>query len=306
MNIHVLLICIVIFIILLLLNLIINKFCFTIIKKKVNSANFSDYQNKSIYKTSLIPNVIYTYWNHTTIPKFVQKCINSWKRHNPSYKIIIINQDNIKDYIPIDVLKLKHAKTHQKIADFIRMIILKNHGGIWLDASLYLNIPLDWIHWYQITNQSEYVGYKIRSCGVRHKRNNKIPIVENWFMACVPNSKFISDWCVKFLEINNYEKVKDYVKHIKSSTDISGIDGPVYLSMHISCLYILQNSNYNYKISLLQAKTGPYLYLNSMNWQNLFLVPFLKYYKGKESPIIKYCGGQRNSIIKNKLEYLFD
>ena len=93
---------------------------------------------------------------------------------------------------PKEVLKLKHAKSHQKIADFIRMIILKNHGGIWLDASLYLNIPLDWIHWYQITNQSEYVGYKIRSCGVRHKRNNKIPIVENWFMACVPNSKFIS------------------------------------------------------------------------------------------------------------------
>jgi hypothetical protein len=39
--------------------------------------------------------------------------------------------------------------------------MLSMYGGIWLDASILLNKPLDWIHAYQVAEKSEYVGYKI-------------------------------------------------------------------------------------------------------------------------------------------------
>ena len=47
-----------------------------------------------------IPKIIWTYWHAKELPEFVELCINSWKKHNPSWQINILNDDNLNDYIP--------------------------------------------------------------------------------------------------------------------------------------------------------------------------------------------------------------
>ena len=270
----------------------------------IKNTTFDEYTKYPLVTQSKIPNIIYTYWHDNNLPKFIKICINSWKIHNPSYNIIILNKDNINNYIPFDIYKLKFAKTHQQIADFIRIYILSTYGGIWLDSTIYLNKSLDWVHSYQVNENSEFVGFKINSAGSYNGPSPK-PIVENWFLSCIKNSYFMKDWTDMFFSINNYNSIDEYITFIKTKTDLKNIDSPDYLTMHIACQYILQNPKHDYKLSLLQAEKGPFLYNVKINWNMFYLLPIILHFKGKEAPIIKYRGPERKFIDKLRLYNLY-
>jgi hypothetical protein len=263
---------------------------------RINNTQFEEYTKYPLVKESKIPNVIYTYWHDTNIPLSINKCINSWKKYNPSYKIIILNKDTIKEYIPFDVFKLKFANTHQQIADFIRIYLISEYGGFWLDSTIYINRSFDWVHSYQVNENSEFVGFKINGI-CDYTGSLKTPIVENWFLSAIPKSKYMLDWKDIYYSINNYNTIDDYVNFIKTKTDIKGIGSPHYLSMHIASLYVLQNPKSNYKLSLLDAEKGPFLYNHIIKWNDLYTIPIIIYFKGTEAPIVKYRGPER-SIIK--------
>jgi hypothetical protein len=290
-----LLLAVLILLLLLLVSILLILFVYTV--RLVNSTDHSEY-GLSI-TSSRIPKVIYTFWNTPSLSSFVTVCIASWRRHNPAYEIVILTPDNVSDYGLEGVLKLRHANNHQRTADFLRCSILKKNGGIWLDASVYLNQSLDWVHWYQQKFDSEFVGYSIKSCGSA-RSPDLVPIVENWFMACIPDSRFVADWHDRFMTINDYTQVDDYVESIKINTDLSGIPCPNYLTMHIAALRIMQDRNY--QLSLLSAENGPFLYLDSMLWQHFYFVLFILWFKGKEAPMIKYRGYERKYIENWGLE----
>lgn len=275
---------------------------FVIIINRINSKSFYDYQFKK--NSSQIPSIIYTFWNGTKLPPFIKKCINSWKRYNPSYTIIILNKKNLSAYLSEDIFSFKHSDSPQRISDFIRLSILKKTGGIWMDASIYLNKSLDWIHHKQYETQSEFIGYSIQSCGFE-KRNHNIPIIESWFLASVPNSRFISDWHHSFFSINEFNTVDDYVTHIRNKTDIHGISNPSYLTIHIACLHIIESTKIPYNLYLLPSEEAPYLYLDSISWNPLYYIPMLLYFHGTESPIIKYRGSERLLIETLGLYHLY-
>ena len=82
----------------------------------------------------MIPKVIHYCWLGGEQPKLVKKCIESWKEKCPDYEIRCWNEDNfdlaINDYVA-------QAYQHKKFAfvsDFMRMYILYNYGGIYLDT----------------------------------------------------------------------------------------------------------------------------------------------------------------------------
>ncbi len=297
----------IILIILIIVLVFISIYLFNTISSIINikKEKFEEYNKYPIVKTSKIPNVIYTYWHENNLPTFVKKCINSWKRHNPSYDIIIINKDNISKYIPFDIFKLKYPKTHQKVANFIRIYILSHYGGIWIDSTIYLNKSLDWIHSYQVYENSEFVGFFINSTH-ENKMILNTPIIENWFMASIPNSEFMKDWNDFYFTINNYNNEDEYLNFVRKTTDLSGIDAPGYLTMHVACQYILQNSNKKYKLSLLDAVKGPFLYLCNKKWPSFdHLLSVIIYFRGTESPIVKYRGPERQFIETLRLHYLY-
>ena len=275
---------------------------FVNVVRQVKWANHSEYS--LFLPKSHIPKVIYTYWNTSTLSPFLKVCLGSWRRHNPEYEVVVLNPDNLQDYGLEGILQLRHANNHQRTADFLRCRILKMRGGFWLDASIYLNQSLDWVHWYQHEFDSEFVGFNIRSCGGEKRSSDLAPIVENWFMACIPKSRFISDWHDRFMTINKYASVDQYVESIQVITNLSGIGSPSYLTMHIAALSILQESNY--QLSLLPAENGPFLYLNSMSWNHIYFWLFVLWFKGKEAPLIKYRGVERNYIEFLYLERFFD
>lgn len=76
-----------------------------------------------------------------------QKCYKSLLRNKGKRKVIFINKHNYKDYtnLPDYIIEKFEAglitKTH--FSDIIRFNLLSNHGGLWVDATVYFTDNLD-------------------------------------------------------------------------------------------------------------------------------------------------------------------
>ena len=265
-----------------------------------------------------IPKLIWTFWDTDEIPELVGKCIETWKKHNPDYKITILKKDNLKDYIPeVDIYGLKHANTAPRISDFVRLHTLKKYGGFWVDASIIMTEPLDFILQKQKEGSYELVGYYLEN----FTNNYDYPIIESWFFAAIPNSHFINLWCDTFMKINNYDNVSDFTQFIlHSGTDTQNINALDYLAIHTAAQYIFQKlitiPDLKGRLFLFKAEDGPYKYLHDVQWFYAELYhekAFDKLLNDKScfTPIIKLRGCDRiylenNSNIKNKLYEIMD
>ena len=89
-------------------------------------------------------NIIWTCWlqGEENAPPIVKACINSIRRHNPSKTVIVITAENLQTYADIpDYIIQKWRKgiiTNTHFSDILRVCLLYQYGGIWLDATVFL------------------------------------------------------------------------------------------------------------------------------------------------------------------------
>lgn len=93
-------------------------------------------------------NLIWVFWyqGEKEMPELVKLCIENMRKKLKSHKVIIISKENLKDYIELpDYI---YEKFNQKIigpahfSDIVRAKLLSEHGGIWLDATIYISEPI--------------------------------------------------------------------------------------------------------------------------------------------------------------------
>lgn len=70
---------------------------------------------------------VFTFWEGK-MPAYIRLCMETWKL---PYKIL--DYDNLREYTDIDVEKLKRF-TLPQIADIVRVHVLRDWGGWWMDA----------------------------------------------------------------------------------------------------------------------------------------------------------------------------
>ena len=264
-----------------------------------------------------IPKKIWTYWDNETLPDIIVKCIDTWKKQNPNYEIIVLSKQSLSKYLPdIDFSKIKHIDTAARFSDMVRLHILAKYGGIWSDASIICQKPYDsWIPDMKAKSNAEFVGFYIDSFTLPQFKE-KSPVIESWFFACVTGSKMVNDWLNEFLRISDFDTVEKYVESVKDEgVDLQKIDNPVYLSIHVACQKTLQNRlNKPYFFELLKAEDTAYKYLTQNDWnsqnaiQNIIDCAESKVNKNcsfLESPIIKLRGYERNEIEKIDYSFVF-
>lgn len=94
------------------------------------------------------PQIIWQYWESKdgSIPPLVQACLNSVDKFKGNRKRIILNPDNVKDYVNIpEIFWQMREKGLIKTAffsDILRTCLLIQHGGIWMDATVLLTEEL--------------------------------------------------------------------------------------------------------------------------------------------------------------------
>ena len=258
---------------------------------------------------NFIPKIIWSFWNDEDIPGIVKACINSWKKYNPGYQIVIINENNVNQYLPdINIHSLKNlSDSWARISDVIRLNLLKKYGGFWIDSSMICNKSLQWILDIQQKNKVECIAYYFEEFTDTELLHSS-PVIESWFICAVTNSNFIKEWCDEFMSINNYSSVDDYLKTtVDNGTSLQKIDIPNYLAIHVAAQKILQKPN-NFNLFLMNAIKGPYFYHydnvpNGGTWDIKRDVDRFLTGKYKNISLIKLRGGERNYIIDNNLNY---
>lgn len=80
-------------------------------------------------------------------PQVVKACIASIRKHAGSRRIIVITRDNVRKYAQLPdyiYTKLNAGNiTLTHFSDILRFNLLRHHGGLWMDATLFVTKPLD-------------------------------------------------------------------------------------------------------------------------------------------------------------------
>ena len=135
-------------------------------------------------ESNQVPKIIWIYWQQglEAAPNLIQECISSWITLNPDWEVNILDQNNASKFVELKVPQEKLCKlrvAHQ--SDLLRLALLENHGGVWVDATLLCVTPLnDWL-----TDNAKN-GFFVYSKPATER------VMSNWFIASSKNNYIIS------------------------------------------------------------------------------------------------------------------
>jgi len=90
-----------------------------------------------------VPRTIWIYWGQglDQAPDIVRTCVASWQRMNPGWNVQVLSNDTISTYLNPD--DYSNALSLVNLSDLLRLRLLRDHGGVWADATSYCTKPLD-------------------------------------------------------------------------------------------------------------------------------------------------------------------
>lgn len=93
----------------------------------------------------MIPKTIHYCWfGGNPLPALAEKCIASWKRYCPDYRIVRWDESNFDLHsAPLYVRQAYERKKWAFVTDFVRLQVIYDHGGIYLDTDVELKKSLD-------------------------------------------------------------------------------------------------------------------------------------------------------------------
>lgn len=133
---------------------IMNEYFEKKFKAFINSYNFNE---NNLTKSTNYKNCIWVCWwqGINNAPEIVKKCVTSIKLNSNGHRVIVIDENNFNKYVNIPdwIIQKKEkgimSRTH--FSDFLRIELLAEHGGVWLDSTFfcvnlnieqYLNLPI--------------------------------------------------------------------------------------------------------------------------------------------------------------------
>ena len=131
-----------------------------------------------------IPRQIFVYWHggFSDAHQVVQRCVQSWRQKNPDWRVILLDDGNVDRHTQgIDIpARIFDDLPIQKKANMIRLKLLLLHGGVWADATLFCNRPLD-----------EWIDEATRSGAFMFDNPGPDREMANWFIAAQPDNYLI-------------------------------------------------------------------------------------------------------------------
>lgn len=98
-----------------------------------------------------------------TAPQLVQQCIRSIQKNAGNHPVNIITQENYSEYLQVPEFMLERLNKKEiglaHFADYLRVCLLEQYGGLWLDATMFCatNIPEEYFELPVFTCKSPYV-----------------------------------------------------------------------------------------------------------------------------------------------------
>ena len=104
-------------------------------------------------------------------PEVVKKCLDSIRRYKGKYEVVVVDDKNISQYADIpDYIYDKWKKgciMNTQFSDLLRLALLTQNGGIWIDATVFLTQELP-----EEISEADFFAFHCRS----YLKSN------NWFL----------------------------------------------------------------------------------------------------------------------------
>jgi hypothetical protein len=152
------------------------------------------------------------------MPKLNRTCIKRWKELNPDWKVNVLCDKTIADYVPeyFDILKASpnrgwtERRQGSASSDLLRILLLSKFGGIWVDASVYPMLPLSKFY-NKVVNNTGFFSFRFVPRG-----SSKREIV-SWFLcADEPGLYLVDKWKEAF--VNNFKTMSHWPYFIFHTT----------------------------------------------------------------------------------------
>lgn len=91
-------------------------------------------------------NIFICWWQGLDkMPPIVKLCIDSIKKNADGNRVILLDKNNIQNYLDISPVLLEKAEKGDlwiaHLCDYIRLRLLYEYGGAWLDSTVFLTAP---------------------------------------------------------------------------------------------------------------------------------------------------------------------
>lgn len=154
------------------------------------------------------PKNIWTFWDKgwDAMRPWVQRCVIAWARRlDREWEIRVLDAvpgspHHVSRFIPADLLpntfgQMQGRHAGQHMADLIRLPLLFLHGGVWLDAGLFLLRDPEEFCWLDIIDPTSPAEVYAVTPGIDGRP------ISNGFLASLPGNRFLQLWHAVFLEL---------------------------------------------------------------------------------------------------------
>ncbi len=215
-----------------------------------------------------IPKIIHYCWfGKAKMPKLSLKCIETWKRILPDYELRLWNENNFNIEINEFLKQAYEKKKWAFISDYVRLYVLYNYGGIYMDTDVEVLKRLD-----PFLIHSAFTGFESNNyipTGIMgaEKGNKWIEHILDYYDKedlrintdfSIPNTVVITELSKKFrLELNGKYQVLEFDVHIypmeyfcpKSYNSLKvKITSNTYTIHHFSGSWLDFNSKFKVKV----------------------------------------------------------
>lgn len=245
-----------------------------------------------------LPKVVWTHWDSENPPEQTNLSIERMRKMLPDWQVNFITTDQYltsinQEEIPAGFQNLRVE--HQ--ADWIRLKLLKVHGGCWIDSGIILNQSINNLYRDCVTNKADLLVFKILGT----QSNPTYPIAENWFIMAPPNSPMITLWLEEYERAirMGFKRYKDRIK--EEGVDLQKLMNKpedVYLTQH-GCYQkvIQQRMPRNAKVVYHVAEETMFQIHASCKWDKQCIHTKLKDVDYcRTIPYIKLRGGDRKNV----------
>lgn len=250
------------------------------------------FENKKIKKLPL-----WVYWEGN-MPPYIKLCIESIKKCDKYFELTLLNEKNVFDYLPNLRKDIDELLVAQK-ADYIRVSVLYEYGGLWLDADTLVLTDLKPI-FDKLNEKVDYVGFGCTG-NICLNAKDGYGKPSNWAMGSQKNGILMKN-CLKSLN----EKIDS-----KNSQNNYFEFGKLIIWKELEKLMNNEHENYSYfhfspDVDGTRNKKGEWTAPNMIfkdkidfiNEKNLmFIVLANSYYCGSDKKYNWFCNKSKNDIL---------
>ena len=165
---------------------------------QIGKTEFKEYRND-------MRDTVWICWlqGFESAPELIGNCVSSMEYHLKDRKIIYITADNFRSYCELPEYIIEKWQNgiigNAHFADLLRLALLIQHGGLWIDATVYMTGDLP-----AYITEGDFFGYRdgFFNCDLIN--------FGNWLIYSAPNNILLNETYALLL---SYWKKYDYAKH---------------------------------------------------------------------------------------------